>query len=713
MAHMRHGHGHRNRQRRDQQRTPAHRWRTCALRPPSARKSDSIDGRGERDANEERCNNIVHSRGSAPRGGAKEIVEAPQPEERSRRHRRSTPPPEHARFAGTNFESPQHARHGLPPMALSLPSPPVDQNWSPPLRGAHACRSRSSPASLAGRGRRETLASCLLRAALRQLQTRRTAPCRRRRHRHRRRQPFSSRCCGAATPSSRASATARGCRRLYAQYAPHQRCPLLAACCSTAALRRPQPRAAPRVFDAPNATRQRDADDGDQGQLHHLYLRQGAPTVRVDGAGDPSLAVPRRGERLDGDGDARHARNCSSNNSTAALIRTVRANASVGAEVRAAPRGCARWHDRRSSTPTATTRAARADAGAVDAAIGDLDGGDALAPVAVMPPRRAGRGEHGARALAAPDGAACAAGDAWLRGRRRLLRATTPPRRAATARLAPYGWRSVDDAASWAAATRCLRLCAGCPTPPRASHPGAGIAVVRSCPRTSIAVLASAAASPSRPARCGGARLGGRRANRLHASQPVVGRDRVATRRVERALRRHHGPGRLRDWRPGRVVVEGLGRVVSRARGVARCGGGVPQPLRQVRALPPCLRLSQACGLLLVLRVPRHARLARRVLVGRAQSVHRRVVRRAAAARPCIRVGGGGAPQQPGYCGVSEEWRPRGRRRRGAPACEINDAGSWSFHSLGGELPAGGGRAGAAPPPRASNGARRARAAAT
>ena len=41
---------------------------------------------------------------------------------------------------------------------------------------------------------------------------------------------------------------------------------------------------------------------------------------------------------------------------------------------------------------------------------------------------------------------------------------------------------------------------------------------------------------------------------------------------------------------------------------------------------------------------------------------------------------------KPGYCGVSEEWRPRGRERRGAPACEINDAGSWSFSSLGAEL---------------------------
>ena len=91
--------------------------------------------------------------------------------------------------------------------------------------------------------------------------------------------------------------------RLYAQHAPHQRCLRRWAACypNSGAFVGRTPELLLKFLDALNATRLRDADDGDQGQLHHLYLRQDAPTVRVDGAGDSFLSLyPCRGERLDG-----------------------------------------------------------------------------------------------------------------------------------------------------------------------------------------------------------------------------------------------------------------------------------------------------------------------------------------------------------------------------------------------------------------------------
>ena len=154
--------------------------------------------------------------------------------------------------------------------------------------------------------------------------------------------PFSSsllRRGDAVVVSGECNSWPRCYRRLYAQHAPHQRCLRRWAACypNSGAFVGRNPGLLLEFLDALNATRQRDADDGDQGQLHHLYLRQGAPTVRVDGAGDSFLSLyPCRGERLDGDGDARHARNCFERQlDPLALIRTVRANGSVGAEVRA------------------------------------------------------------------------------------------------------------------------------------------------------------------------------------------------------------------------------------------------------------------------------------------------------------------------------------------------------------------------------------------
>ena len=454
-------------------------------------------------------------------------------------------------------------------------------------------------------------------------------------------------------------------RRLYAQHAPHQRCLRRWAACypNSGAFVGRTPGLLLEFLDALNATRQRDADDGDQGQLHHLYLRQGAPTVRVDGAGDSFLSLyPCRGERLDGDGDARHARNCFERQlDPLALIRTVRANGTVGAEVRAGAKGLragarpllihangdhARLHEP-TLAPLMQQLATPTEAMLSHPVV--LLGAAGAAPVEASTVRALWQ-----RRTAPPPAPQVTA---WLRSAADgYCDATVNHRDGRRLR----GWH---ERVVGARCRRCGELGGGgdaLPPPvrrllqlPPREHiaVGQGLLVVQIVPAHPPARCGRLPQRRRRraPARRGGARLGGRRANRLHASQPVVGRDRVATRRVERALRRHHGPGRLRERRPRRVVAEGLGRVVARARGVARCGGGMPQPLRQVRALPPRLRLSQAWGLLLVLRVPRHARLARRVLVGRAQSVHRRLVRRAAAARRRVRVGGGvGAPQQAG-----------------------------------------------------------------